>query len=276
MSADEFYARLLALFAGREPRDALRIAAKLTLALAAEVGDEAAVQRAVSAAEEKAPPPPDFESMTHYGYFRSSSDYRLRIALNLKRVKTIPRKHIHLRDGEQNGADYRRGNSAGLVPALEFSGGVLPQSLAIIEYLNVLAPQPDLLPGDALQQAKIRAFALAVACDIQPLGNLRVLNELRARGADEAAVKAWLHNWMAGGFAHLEERAREWRRDGKYLFGAQPTLAEVCLIPQMYNARRFETDLSPYPLLREIEEVCMSHRAFRDAAPENQPESKDG
>ena len=271
MDADRIYARLLDLFAHRENRDSLRIAGKLVLAMASEINNEQIIERIATAAAEPLPPPPNFSAAKHHGYFRSSADYRLRIVLQLKEI--VPsRCLVHLRRGEQCSEEYWRVNSARLIPSLQFEDETLVQSLAIIEYINEMSPQPDILPGDARQKARIRAFAQAIACDIHPLCNLRVLNALRDSGADDAAVQQWTQRWMAAGFAHLEERARRWRQNNAYIFCGQPTLAEVCLIPQMYNARRFGLDLTPYPLLLEIDELCRAHRAFKRAAPENQPD----
>ena len=271
MDADRVYAKLVGLFDNREEPDAMRTAARLILAMAAEIDDEGKIAELTAAAAGAEAKRPDLAAMRVHGYFRSSADYRVRIACNLKGL-TPQRLSVHLKNAAHKGQSYAKVNSASLVPALEFKDETLGQSLSIIEYLNVLSPQPDLLPGDAWQQAHIRAFAQAIACDIHPLCNLRVLKALRELGQDEGEVHAWIGRWMSLGFDHLEERAVRWRKRSRYIFSEQPTLAELCLVPQLYNARRFKVDLEPYPVLREIDALCLEHRAFIQAAPGNQPD----
>lgn len=273
MDADRVYAKLVGLFDQREERAAMRIAAKLIMGMATEIGDEDKLMAIAQAAAEPSSAP-DISAAKAYGYFRSSADYRLRIACNLKGLKP-QRLFVHLKEGAHKEADYLKLNSAGLVPVLEVKEEALGQSLAIIEYLNAIAPQPDLLPGDAWQQAHIRAFAQTIACDIHPLCNLRVLKALRELGQEDDGVHAWIGRWMKAGFDHLEERVAHWRKGSRYIFAEQPTLAELCLVPQLYNARRFKVDLEPYPLLGEIEALCLEHRAFVQAAPANQPDCDD-
>ena len=276
---DDSYERLLGLFEGRDARDSLRVAARLILLLAGRA-DESALASALRAAE--LPPPPRVlpGEIRHYGYFRSSADYRVRIALRLKRTE-LERAFVRLREGEHRGDAYRRVNPAGLVPAIarkgeggaDGAGGTLAQSLAIVEYLNDIFPRPDLLPGGAWERARIRAAAMDVACDIHPVCNLRVLNRLREKfGADDDAVREWIAEWIGAGLSALEGRLAAMPVRGRMMFGDGPTLAEVCLVPQIYNARRFGADLSPYSRVMRIHDACMKNRAFREAAPENQPD----
>ncbi len=208
-----------------------------------------------------------------YSYFRSSAAYRCRIALNLKGL-AHETAFVHLiKDGGQHNAPaYRALNPQGLVPALEHDGRVITQSLAIIEYLDESHPEPPLLPGDAEQRARVRAFALAIACDIHPLNNLRVLNYLKGPlGHDQATVDAWYRHWAAGGPGGL--RAAASGRGRRFCFGDAPTLADVCLMPQMYNARRFKCDLAAVPRLVAIDETARALPAFAYAAPEAQPDA---
>jgi maleylacetoacetate isomerase len=208
-----------------------------------------------------------------YTYFRSSAAYRCRIALNLKGL-THETVFVHLiKDGGQHTKPaYRALNPQALLPTLEHDGKVITQSLAIIEYLDEIQPQPPLLPRDAGERAKVRAFALAIACDIHPLNNLRVLNYLKGPlGHDQAAVDAWYRHWVETGLAACEALLPG---DGsKFCFGDEPSLAHACLVPQIYNARRFNADLSAIPRLVAIEEACGKLTAFAQAAPEAQPDA---
>lgn len=209
-----------------------------------------------------------------YGYFRSSAAYRCRIAFNLKGVapEYVP---IHLRRGDQRAEDYLRLNPQGLVPALDIGWRVLTQSLAIIEWLDEMHPDPALLPGDAADRADIRAFALAIAADIHPLNNLRVLKYLKAPlGHDQATIDAWYRHWVESGLAACEALVTKEGRRGPYCFGAEPSLADVCLIPQLANARRVDSDLSACPTLLAIEAQCATLPAFADAVPEKQPDAE--
>ncbi len=213
--------------------------------------------------------------MKLYTYFRSSAAFRVRIALNLKSV-SHESVRIDLRAGEsqQSKPAYLAVNPQGLVPALEANGATLCQSLAILEYLEEVYPEPPLLPRAPLERAQVRAMALAIACDIHPLNNLRVLNYLRSLlGATDDAVKAWYRNWIAVGFRGLEEQARRQTGDGRHMFGTAVTLADVCLIPQMYNALRFKCDVEPYPTLRAIHSSLSVEPAFASAMPEVQPDA---
>lgn len=209
--------------------------------------------------------------MKLYGYFRSSAAYRVRIALNLKGLEAdqLP---VSLIDGEQQQDAYRALNPQGLVPALATEQGLLTQSLAIIEYLESQHPTPALLPGDAWQQAQIRAFALSLACDIHPLNNLRVLKYLSGELAVADAQKsAWYSHWIQAGFAALEAQLAD--HAGDYCFGINPTLADVCLVPQVYNAKRFNVDLSAFPTILRITDHCNAQPAFQAAQPERQPDA---
>ena len=212
--------------------------------------------------------------MKLYTFFRSSAAFRVRIALNLKGLPYEPVPKAFAR-GEHRGADYLALNPQGLIPALETQGVVLPQSLAIIEYLNDCYPTPPLLPADPIARARVRAMALAVACDIHPLNNLRVLNYLRdeLRQADEG-VNTWYRHWVTEGFRGLEAQARNFSSAGRYCFGDAVSLADVYLVPQMFNARRFQTDLSGFPTLVGISTHLESLPAFAAARPEAQPDAQ--
>ncbi|MCD1586144.1 maleylacetoacetate isomerase [Halomonas sp. ATBC28] len=211
---------------------------------------------------------------TLYGYFRSSAAYRVRIALNLKGLDydQIP---VNLVKGEQRGDDHLMRNPQGLVPSLVLDdSSVINQSLAICEYLDEVHPEPALLPINALERARVRALAQSVACEIHPLNNLRVLKYLvREMGADEAAKLAWYHHWIAEGFTALEATLSNAPSSGDFCHGDTPTLADICLIPQVYNAERFECDLSAYPTIQRIAANCRSLPAFEKAAPEVQPDA---
>ena len=212
--------------------------------------------------------------MKLYTFWRSSATYRVRIALNLKglAVEQIPKQ---LRAGEQRRADYLAVNPQGLVPALEVAGTVLSQSLAIIEYLEETYPLPALLPGDAVARAQIRSLAFSVACDLHPLNNLRVLQYLKQPlGQQQAAIDTWYQHWVDQCFVGLEKQALQHSRDGQHMVGASVTLADVCLAPQMYNARRFKCNLAPYPTLVAIAAALDALPAFKAAAPEQQPDAE--
>lgn len=201
-----------------------------------------------------------------HGYFRSSASYRVRIALNLKGIAYTDAFH-HLRRGEQRAPEFLALNPQGLLPALETADGVLTQSLAICEYLDAIVPEPALLPADPFQKAQVRAVALAIACDIHPLQNLNVLARLRGLGLEEVAVTDWARDVIDGGLAACAELVAT--RDGPYCFGEQVTLADLCLVPQMANARRFgaRTD---WPRLEAVEAACLALPAFDAARPERQ------
>lgn len=210
--------------------------------------------------------------MKLYDYWRSSAAYRVRIALNLKGVAYQAHEvHLTKDGGAQKGASYRAVNPQGLVPALETTTGeVLQQSLAIIEYLDETIPTPPLLPQDPLARARVRAMAEIIACDIHPINNLRILQYLKRNLAQpEEAVNTWYRHWIGEGFRGLEELTT--RHGGKFLFGDTVTMADVCLVPQVYNARRFDTDLTPYPRLVAVDERCRELAAFASASPEAHP-----
>src|SRR3954454_6971549 len=206
--------------------------------------------------------------MKLHGYFRSSASYRVRIALNLKGLSVQHLSH-HLRKGEQRAPDYLRLNPQGLVPALEDDGGaVLTQSLAIIEWLEDTHPEPALLPGDPLRRAKVRAFALVLGCDTHPVQNLKVLARLRQLGLPEEQVTEWAAWANREGLAACEALLAN--EPGPLCFGATPPLADLCLVPQLGNARRFGIDVAAYPRLLQAEVAAKAMKAFADAAPERQ------
>jgi maleylacetoacetate isomerase len=208
-----------------------------------------------------------------YTYFRSSAAYRLRIALNLKGLSgDMVSVHLQKDGGQHRKPEYRAINPQMRVPALKLdSGEVLTQSLAIIEYLDEVDPQPPLLPRDPVQRAKVRALALAIACDIHPLNNLAPLRYLKNElGQDQSKIDAWYHHWILEGFEALETMVRP----GPYAFGGEVTLADVCLVPQIYNARRLKVPLERFPKLVAIDAACAKLPAFEQARPENQPDAE--
>lgn len=210
--------------------------------------------------------------MKLHGYFRSSAAYRVRIALNLKGLTAEHLPH-HLRKGEQCAPNYLAINPQGLVPTLESDAGVvLTQSLAIIEWLEETHPSPPLLPGDPLARAKVRAFALAIACDTHPVQNLKVLQRLRQLGLHEEKVTEWAAWVNREGLSACELLIRD--EPGPFCFGDAPTMADLCLVPQLGNARRFGVDVSAYPRLLTAETVAKALPAFADAAPERQPDAE--
>jgi len=210
--------------------------------------------------------------MKLYGYFRSSAAFRVRIALNLKK-RDYETASIHLRRNDQSRPEYRNVNPQGLVPTLEDVGQTLIQSLAIIEYLDEIYPDPPLLPKDPAGRARVRALADIVACDIHPINNLRVLRYLMHElGHDEAAVAAWYNHWIAAGFDALEPLLANDAPTGAFCHGDMPGLADVTLVPQVVNAERYHLDLAPYPTLTRIYENCMKLEPFITAHPNNQPD----
>jgi maleylacetoacetate isomerase len=203
-----------------------------------------------------------------YDYFRSSASYRVRIALNLKGID-YDQQPISLVQGEQLESSYRSLNPQGLVPMLEIDDQRLTQSLSIIVYLDQKYRDPPLVPADPAEGAHVRSLALAVACDIHPLNNLRVLKYLRGPlGVSEEAKDEWYRHWVAEGLAALEDMARP--NAGAFLFGDTPTIADICLVPQLYNARRFSVPLTDYPTLRRADETASAHAAFAAAHPDRQ------
>lgn len=212
--------------------------------------------------------------MKLYTYYRSSAAYRVRIALNLKGLpwEAVP---VHLARGEQLQDGYRQVNPAGLVPTLDDGGQLLTQSLAIIEYLDEVQPEPALLPGDALTRAHTRALALSIACDIHPINNLRVLQYLtRELGVSEEQKNAWYRHWVERGLEAFERMLVAQGLLGRYCVGDTPTLADVCLVPQVYNARRFECRTEHVPNVMRIVAQCETLDAFRLAAPEVQADAE--
>lgn len=212
--------------------------------------------------------------MKLYSYYRSSAAYRVRIALNLKKLpyETVS-VHLLNNGGEHRQPSYSTLNPQKLVPALEDGGTVFAQSLAIIEYLDERYPQIPLLPADAGGRARVRAIAQLIACDTHPLNNLRVLQYLQQHfGADEAAKSKWYAHWIHESFAALETLLQK-PETGRFCHGDTPTLADCCLVPQVYNARRFKVDLSPYPNIVRIDAECSALPAFQTALPENQPDA---
>jgi maleylpyruvate isomerase len=214
--------------------------------------------------------------MKLYTFFRSSASYRVRIALNLKGLD-YEHAPIHLRrgGGEQFSPAYKAKNPQALVPTLEDGGRTLTQSLAIIEYLEERYPEPPLLPKDPADRAAVRAMGLAIACEVHPLQNLKVLNYVKGElKQDEAAANRWAQHWIELGLAALEQMALAVPKRGKFCFGDAPTLADLCLVPQLGNARRFGCDLSGFPTLVGIGAHCATLPAFSKAAPENQPDAE--
>ena len=213
--------------------------------------------------------------MKLFTYYRSSAAFRTRIALNVKGIR-YESACVDLRPNvsAQRSAEFLAVNPQGLVPALQHEGTTFTQSLAIIEYLDELYPEPPFLPASAADRAHVRAMALAVACDIHPLNNTRVLSYLRGPLAqDEAAVSEWYSHWIGAGFRSLEIDAKRLTGDGRHMFGESVTLADIYIVPQMYNARRFKCDLEPYPTLRCICAHLESLPAFANAVPEAQPDA---
>jgi maleylpyruvate isomerase len=207
--------------------------------------------------------------MKLHSYFRSSASYRVRIALSLKGIAYETHSH-HLRRGEQNAPEYRALHPQGFVPALETDDGdALIQSLAICEYLDETHPQPPLLPKDPVQRARVRAFAQVICCDIHPIQNLKVLKRLKSAGFSDDGVNQWAAQVISEGFdACAQLIANE---PGPFCFGNTVSLADVCLVPQLANARRFKVDLR-WPRLLEVEAACLQLDAFKRAAPEHQPD----
>jgi maleylacetoacetate isomerase len=211
--------------------------------------------------------------MKLYTYFRSSAAFRVRIALNLKGLE-YQSVSVDLRPAAHRRQEYLDLNPQGLIPALSVGGTVISQSLAVIEYLEESHPTPPLLPRSPRDRAQVRSMALAVACDIHPLNNLRVLKYLRSQlGQDEAGVDTWYRHWIAEGFRGLEEEAKRASGDGRHMFGTEVSLADVCLVPQVFNARRFKCDLEAFPTLRSISAHLEALPAFSRAAPDAQPDA---
>lgn len=211
--------------------------------------------------------------MKLYSYFRSSASYRVRIALNLKSVayETIP---IHLRKdgGRHRGDDYRAVNPQMRVPSLKLpTGEIITQSLAIIGYLNEIYPQPPILPADPIERAQARAVSQIIACDIHPLNNLGTLQYLKnTMGQEQAAIDAWYHHWVICGFEAVEKMIKP----GPYAYGSLPSLADICIVPQVFNARLLKVPLEAFPKILAVNEACLELPAFNKARPENQPDAE--
>jgi maleylpyruvate isomerase len=209
--------------------------------------------------------------MKLHGYFRSSASYRVRIALNLKGLGAEHLPH-HLRKGEQRDPAYLKINPQGLVPTLQDTGAVITQSLAIMEWLEETHPEPPLLPKDPLRRAHVRAFAMALACDTHPVQNLKVLARLRQLGLPEEKVTEWAAWANREGLSACEILIAN--ENGPFCFGTAPTMADLCLVPQLANARRFGVDVSIFPRLLKAEAAARDNKAFADAAPERQPDAE--
>jgi maleylacetoacetate isomerase len=210
--------------------------------------------------------------MKLYGYCRSSAAFRVRIALNLKGL-ACDNAFVHLRKGEQKAASYLALNPTGLVPALDDEGQIFIQSLAICEYLDETHPEPPLLPGHPADRARVRGLAQIIACDIHPIDNLRVLKYLaNPLGQDEAAITAWFNHWILEGFESFERIVSSDGQSGAFCHGDDPSLADLCLVPQVFNSRRHNLDLAAFPTIRKIFDNCMKIEAFQKAAPESQPD----
>lgn len=210
-----------------------------------------------------------------HNYFRSSTSVRLRVALNLKGLDYSYVAH-HLRKGEHRSPEYLALNPQGLVPSLVMADGhVLTQSLAIIEYLEQVHPEPALLPADAIGRARVRALSNAIACEIHPVNNLRVLAYLKtAFAADDDATTAWFRHWVNETFAPLETMLAQDARTGRFCHGDAPGMADVVLYAQVINNRRFGVDMRPYPTIARIFDACAENDSFARAAPEKQPDSE--
>lgn len=210
-----------------------------------------------------------------YGYWRSSAAYRVRIALNLKGLAYESRPVHLVRDGgEHHAPDYQALNPQGLVPALIDGGRVFTQSMAIIEYLDETRPTPALLPADPLGRARVRALAQLVGCDVHPLGNLRVLQHLVTQfGADDAAKGVWSRHWIGEGLKALEVMLAANVATGRFCHGDTPTMADACLVPQIYNALRWKMPLDDYPIIQRIHAACQELEAFQKAVPEAQSDA---
>jgi maleylacetoacetate isomerase len=214
--------------------------------------------------------------MKLYNYFRSSSSYRVRIALNLKGLayEYLP-VHLSRGGGEQFTAEYRALNPQALVPVLQDGATSLTQSLAIIEYLDETHPQPPLLPSTPAERARVRALAQIIACEIHPLNNLRVLGYLTKKlGVSEEAKNAWYCHWVTLGLQALETGLSGDRSTGRFCHGDMPGLADCCLVPQVFNAERFQCDLSQFPTLMRVYANCIALDAFKRAAPGAQPDAE--
>jgi maleylacetoacetate isomerase/maleylpyruvate isomerase len=208
--------------------------------------------------------------MKLYDYYRSTASYRVRIALNFKQI-SYEKRSVHLvnNGGEQHLPMYLEVNPQGLVPTLDENGHILSQSLAIMEYLDEICPTPPLLPQNPLGRGQVRSLAMIVACDMHPLNNLRVLQQLKQQfKATEAQVNEWYHHWLKQGFDAIEAQLKQLPRKADVCYGHEVSIADICLIPQVYNAHRFNFSMDNYPLINKINEHCLTLDAFKEAAPE--------
>lgn len=211
-------------------------------------------------------------AFTLHSYWRATAPYRVRIGLNLKGL-AYDYAGVNLVSGDQHGEAYKALNRQELTPALVTDDGrVLTQSLAILEWLEEVHPVPPLLPADTFERATVRAMATIVACDIHPLNNLRIQQQLTAMGIDDAGRLGWSQRWIEDGFNALEPMIA--RHTAGFSFGAEPTLADCCLVPQVYSAERYKVDLSPYPAIRAVAQRCAEHPAFAAAHPDRQPDAR--
>lgn len=212
--------------------------------------------------------------MKLYTYFRSSAAFRVRIALNLKGLAYEP-AFVHLPRGEHRAPAYGALNPQALLPTLEDAGQLLTQSLAILEYLEETRPAVPLLPKDPLARARVRSLALLIACEIHPVNNLRVLQHLkRALGQNDEQVNAWYRHWIADGLAKFEAALTGTAGAGRFCHGGAPTIADCCLVPQIFNAQRYQCDTAPYPVAMRIFAECMKLDAFDRAQPSKQPDAE--
>lgn len=210
-------------------------------------------------------------SFTLYSAWRATAPYRVRLGLKLKGVD-YAYSPVDLIAGQQRTPEYQEVNRQKLTPALDIGGGrILTQSLSILEWLEETHPEPALLPKGALARQTVRAMALIIACDIHPLNNTRVGRKLNHMGIDQAGILEWTQGWIRDGFDALEPMIA--KHGGGWSFGETPTLADCCLIPQVYSANRYEVDLSPWPAIRAVDERARSHPAFQAAHPNNQPDA---
>ena len=211
--------------------------------------------------------------MKLYTYFRSSAAFRVRIALNLKGLDYQP-TFVHLAKGEHRKPEYAAVNPQALVPTLEEDGRLFTQSLAILEYLEETHPQPPLLPQDPFARARVRSLALLIACEIHPLNNLRTLRHLKnSLGQSDEQVNGWYRHWVADGLAKLEAELQN-PGTGHFCHGQTPTIADCCLVPQIFNAKRYQCELGPYPAVMRVFDACMQLDAFVRAQPDKQPDAE--
>lgn len=208
-----------------------------------------------------------------YTYFRSSAAFRVRIALNLKGL-AYEAEFVHLAKGEHRKPEYAAINPQGLVPGLQVDGHLLTQSIAILEYLEETHPRPPLLPQDAFGRARVRSLSLLIACEIHPLNNLRTLRHLKqALGQTDEQVNAWYRHWIADGLGKLEADLRA-PGTGRYCHGDAPGMADCCLVPQIFNAKRYQCELAPFPTVMRVFDACMQLDAFASAQPDKQPDAE--